>query len=297
MYNGIGLHTPRGSGTNGHVQRNCASIRPIEKTKAYSTEELSRLDQPSIKQPNKDILDHERKRKIELKCAEFAELLEDQGFSEESVNDKVNNYRKMLLKSGSKPEKPVNEWGKTNVVETHQVAEAQQEKNARLREAFGISEYFMEGSSFDADRQAKEQLAADQVLAESEKQRALEREKENQDAARYQLVRTPTPDKSADNESEDIQEERTGRKKKYNRSKEKKKSKHHKEVSSDDDYTDESEYNSKKTHKGKKSKINERHFSESSESSSEAEKNKKDDRNYRDKRKKNIKTIPKGKIF
>lgn len=34
-----------------------------------------------------------------------------------------------------------------SVRETHQLAEAQQEKNARLREAFGISSNFVEGSS------------------------------------------------------------------------------------------------------------------------------------------------------
>lgn len=80
MYNGIGLQTPRGSGTNGHVQRNWALVRPSEKSKAYKTEqELSALDSSNSRQPNKEILDHERKRKIELKCAEFAELLEEQG--------------------------------------------------------------------------------------------------------------------------------------------------------------------------------------------------------------------------
>lgn len=78
MYNGIGLPTPRGSGTNGHVQRNWALIKPREKNKSYRSEgELMLLD--TAKQPNKEILDHKRKRKIELKCAEFAEILEEQG--------------------------------------------------------------------------------------------------------------------------------------------------------------------------------------------------------------------------
>lgn len=43
--------------------------------------------------------------------------------------------------------------------ETHAVAEAQQEKNSRLKEAFGISEFFVEGSSLDPNRRAKEELA------------------------------------------------------------------------------------------------------------------------------------------
>lgn len=36
------------------------------------------------------------------------------------------------------------------------MAEAQHEKNAKLREAFGISEYFVEGSSLDPERHTRE---------------------------------------------------------------------------------------------------------------------------------------------
>lgn len=86
------------------------------------------------------------------------------------------------------------------MTETHQVAEAQQEKNAKLREAFGISEYFVDGSSFDPDRAAKEELARSTAIQEKERQKALDREKEKQlekqQAARYELVHTPSPEPS-----------------------------------------------------------------------------------------------------
>lgn len=77
MYNGIGLQTPRGSGTNGHVQRNWAIVRKNKDKVTYKTED-AKLDQLN-KQPNKEILDHVRKRKVEVKCAELADILEDQG--------------------------------------------------------------------------------------------------------------------------------------------------------------------------------------------------------------------------
>lgn len=83
------------------------------------------------------------------------------------------------------------------MTETHQVAEAQQEKNAKLREAFGISKYFVDGSSFDPDREAKEQLAKSAALQEKERQRILlEKEKEGEKAQgrRYDLVHTPSPE-------------------------------------------------------------------------------------------------------
>lgn len=85
-----------------------------------------------------------------------------------------------------------------SVRETHHIAQAQQEKNAKLREAFGISEYFVEGTSFDQDRKAKEDLAkADALQKElAEKERAA-REAEKVNRKRYALVRTPSPDRPA----------------------------------------------------------------------------------------------------
>lgn len=80
MYNGIGLQTARGSGTNGHVQRNFAFVRLTNKDIHYRTEEdIAKLEASTNRQPNLEILDHERKRKIEVKCAELEEVLETQG--------------------------------------------------------------------------------------------------------------------------------------------------------------------------------------------------------------------------
>uniref|UniRef100_A0A0C9PRV7 SRRM2 protein n=1 Tax=Fopius arisanus TaxID=64838 RepID=A0A0C9PRV7_9HYME len=153
MYNGIGLQTPRGSGTNGHVQRNWAIVRKTKDRVDYKSEEKG--DQLN-KQPNKEILDHVRKRKVEVKCAELMDILEDQGLTPEEIKSKVATYREMLMGSDAKPQVPTDDFGRVNVRETHQVAEAQQEKNAKLREAFGISEYFVEGSSLDPERHARE---------------------------------------------------------------------------------------------------------------------------------------------
>lgn len=68
-------------------------------------------------------------------------------------------------------------------------------KNAKLREAFGISEYFVEGSSFDPDRKAKEDLKKSTALQdELQAQREAEREK----GKRYALVRTPSKERDGD---------------------------------------------------------------------------------------------------
>lgn len=68
-------------------------------------------------------------------------------------------------------------WWCCSVRETHAVAEAQAEKNARLRDAFGISPRFVEGSSLDPERRARDH------------------------AQRYPLVRTP--DHERDDSSRD----------------------------------------------------------------------------------------------
>lgn len=82
-----------------------------------------------------------------------------------------------------------------SVRETHQIAEAQQEKNARLREAFGISEYFVEGTSFDPERKAREDLAKSTAIQqEMQAQKELDRANNK----RYALVRTPSKEKDVD---------------------------------------------------------------------------------------------------
>lgn len=78
MYNGIGLLTPRGSGTSGYVQTNKFNLRggpPVRVQPAQFDGDSG----PKQKQPNKEILDHKRKREIELKIAQKQAELEDEG--------------------------------------------------------------------------------------------------------------------------------------------------------------------------------------------------------------------------
>lgn len=105
--------------------------------------------------------------------------------------------------------------------ETHEIAQAQQQKNARLREAFGISDYFVEGTSFDPERKAREELAKSEAI-----QREIQAEKNTDKINRkkYALVRTPSPYKSADSlaaENDDDREKgKIDKKKKKKRNRE-----------------------------------------------------------------------------
>ena len=80
MYNGIGLETARGSGTNGFVTRNLAFIKNKKTRIEYKGEDdLKRLDRELNRQPDQGILEHEKKRQVELKCLEMQDLMEKQG--------------------------------------------------------------------------------------------------------------------------------------------------------------------------------------------------------------------------
>lgn len=193
MYNGIGLATARGSGTNGHVQRNLSFVRQGKKDNVkYKTEaELAKAEAINNRGPNEEILEHERKRKIEIKCMEFQEILEDgdNTYTDEEIATKVQSYREKLLGESKNEQLPKDEFGRYAVRDTHQIAAAKHEKNAMLRSAFGISEYFVEGSSFDADRKAKEEIAKSAAL---QKELEAQQQDDAQKTKQYKLVRTPS---------------------------------------------------------------------------------------------------------
>ncbi|KAJ3589752.1 hypothetical protein NHX12_010595, partial [Muraenolepis orangiensis] len=50
-----------------------------------------------VKKPHREILDHDRKRRVELKCMELQEMMEEQGYTEEEIEQKVNTFRQMLM--------------------------------------------------------------------------------------------------------------------------------------------------------------------------------------------------------
>merc|ERR1712117_458073 len=108
-------------------------------------------------EPNEGILQHQRKRKMELKCLE----LQEQGYKEKEIAEKVDAYRKMLIEKDAEKhgeeDVDTDEFGRAVYKDSHKMAQAQREKNERLKAAFGIAPEFVEGSSFNENRQAIEE--------------------------------------------------------------------------------------------------------------------------------------------
>jgi hypothetical protein len=80
MSSNVGLSTPRGSGTSGYVQKNSAHLRPRDNVQPYPTKDTD-ITRHRQRQPDKEILEHERKREIEVKVFELRDKLEEEGYA------------------------------------------------------------------------------------------------------------------------------------------------------------------------------------------------------------------------
>lgn len=73
MYNGLGLRTPRGTGTNGFVQRNLSFAKP----KLQANYRYDEVAPKPARKPSEGILLHRNKRQIEVECLKYEEELLD----------------------------------------------------------------------------------------------------------------------------------------------------------------------------------------------------------------------------
>lgn len=114
-YNNIGLPTPRGTGTSGYIQRNFAAVKPRRQHEqkkaaaaAFGSDALlhTRLTRP----PNAALLEHQRKRQLELKCAELEERMEEQGYADDEIAEKVAEFRTQLAAQAAAAEPKAARW-------------------------------------------------------------------------------------------------------------------------------------------------------------------------------------------
>ncbi|KWU46287.1 cwf21-domain-containing protein, partial [Rhodotorula sp. JG-1b] len=142
--NNIGLSTPRGSGTSGHIQANRSALRQRDRPRD-SAPDLHRQSFAS-RAPDKEILEHERKRAVEAKCFELQVSLEDDGVDADEIESQVAALRERLL-----AQQPA-VGGAIKPHERHQIAQAKQQADERMRNALGIkADTFVEGASFDRE--------------------------------------------------------------------------------------------------------------------------------------------------
>ncbi|KAJ2186234.1 hypothetical protein EV181_003419 [Coemansia sp. RSA 532] len=190
MYNGIGLTSARGTGTSGHVVKNASTLRPGQQDGTNRHNDRDRA--PKSKPLDKGILDHERKRQVEVKCLELQDKLEDQGLDESEIETRVDELRTRLLQDLEHMS-----GGRIRPYETQRVAEAKSRENSRMAQALRVDEDYAEGAAFDRELQ---ELKREKRMLERERDREIEderreeRERERGRTRRSSRSRSPRRD-------------------------------------------------------------------------------------------------------
>ncbi|NXA35323.1 SRRM3 protein, partial [Eudromia elegans] len=92
----------------------------------HKGEEEVRLVEPSlVNKAHREILDHERKRRVELKCMELQEMMEEQGYSEEEIRQKVGTFRQMLMEKEGVLTRE-DQHGRQIVIENHHAGDGEE---------------------------------------------------------------------------------------------------------------------------------------------------------------------------
>ncbi|RAL08301.1 U2-type spliceosomal complex subunit CWC21 [Aspergillus homomorphus CBS 101889] len=109
MSSNVGLSTPRGSGTSGYVQRNAAFIKP--RTTGYGqpyppvsgANSADSAGRPfKQRMPDRQILEHDRRRAVEVKVMELREELEEENERLEEELATTNKGKKEEVEKGEK---------------------------------------------------------------------------------------------------------------------------------------------------------------------------------------------------
>ncbi|XP_071992451.1 serine/arginine repetitive matrix protein 3 isoform X2 [Engystomops pustulosus] len=109
----------------------------------HKSEEEARVAEPNlVKKAHREILDHERKRRVELKCMELQEMMEEQGYSEEEIRQKVGTFRQMLMEKEGVLTRE-DQHGRQIIIENHYVVPGEE----------SVTEYSMygEGCTLECD--------------------------------------------------------------------------------------------------------------------------------------------------
>ena len=225
MYNGIGLNTPRGTGTNGYVQSNVAHVKEWKVKTPDGYREILDIPAPKIKDANKEILSHEKKRKIEVEVYKYRLELEEKNIPEEEIEKQIEKKRSVLLgrleieemdKSIKRPNYFLNEkekreekkqfFNKTNK-ESHSFKEAQLKKNERAKNILKISKDFQPGDGFDFDGERRKQRQREKQEEEEKlefiKQIEMNKKKLNEIKEKKQEIKEKKRKDSSDEDKEE----------------------------------------------------------------------------------------------
>ncbi|GAW10161.1 cwf21-domain-containing protein [Lentinula edodes] len=184
MYNGIGLTTPRGSGTNGYVIRNLSTLRSYEP--AQDRASAWDVAPPKHREPDQGILEHERKRQVEVKCLELQLELEEKDIDEEEIEKQVDELR-TKLNANLKDAMPSTKRFKPS--DTHAIAAAKKSELDKMARALGTRRDYTEGQAFDRERQEQDKIKRQVEREERERRKEEDRAKMAEQKAKWDAER------------------------------------------------------------------------------------------------------------
>lgn len=161
MSSNVGLTTPRGSGTSGYVQRNLSHLKARDAAAPYNLDDRKYRQ----RQPDPEILEHERKRKIELEVFELRDKLEEDGkLDEDEIDDQCEALRKKL-EAHSEAESAKADARGMKGHQVHDMAKVKIEESERMRRALGIREDYEEGGHWKRQEERLRDGLADKAKA------------------------------------------------------------------------------------------------------------------------------------
>jgi len=170
MYNGIGLFTPKGSGTNGYVQRNLANLKPQRVDFKDLNKSLKHGDVIKVKKANEELLLHEQKRKVEIDLLKLEDELRESGMPDDQIQTNIQRERMQMMRAveaGS-----LRYDTDLEKKDSHQLALDKAKELEKFGQALRIDRgSHVTGQAFDQELQANMRLERMQARAEQEKQR------------------------------------------------------------------------------------------------------------------------------
>lgn len=161
MSSNVGLSTPRGSGTSGYVQRNLSNLKPRDTP--YSSDP-SKIQQHRQRQPDADILEHDRRRAIELRIFELRDSLEEEGKkTDDEIDEECDALREKLEKEHAQGKDGKGAAKGLKSHQVHELARAKIEESEKLRRALGIRDDYEEGSHWKRQEEKQREVMAKAV--------------------------------------------------------------------------------------------------------------------------------------
>jgi len=184
MSSNVGLSTPRGSGTSGYVQRNLSHLKVRDNP--YPTGGSADIQTHRQRQPDAAILEHDRRREIELKVFELRDRLEDEGTKDDdAIDEECDALRKRLEKEYEAHGSAGGNKGKKQLKshQVHELAKAKIEESEKLRRALGIKEDYEEGSHWKRQEERRREEMVKSVQEEEKRNDRKRTRSESVDSA------------------------------------------------------------------------------------------------------------------